>query len=79
MTSLMAIRDMLALEGRLQAAQISQRTATPLPLVEAMLMRLEAMGRATCVAVEEDGCFSEQCRTCPEGKACQPRWWMLRQ
>ncbi|WP_436877307.1 FeoC-like transcriptional regulator [Siccibacter turicensis] len=79
MTSLMAIRDMLALEGRLQAAQIGQRTATPLPLVEAMLKQLEAMGRVVSLSANEAGCATGACRTCPEEKACQPRWWALRQ
>lgn len=79
MTTLIAIRDMLALEGRLQAVQISQRTGSPLPLVEAMLQRLKAMGKAECVVQEENACLSGSCRGCPEGKQCLAYWWQLRQ
>lgn len=37
MASLIDIRNALALQGRLEASQISQQLATPLPMVTAML------------------------------------------
>ena len=46
MASLIEVRDMLALQGRMQATQLSARLHTPQPLVDAMLSRLEAMGKA---------------------------------
>ena len=45
MASLIDVRDMLALQGRMEAAQLSARLHTPRPLIDAMLSRLEAMGK----------------------------------
>lgn len=39
MASLIDVRDMLALQGRMEAAQLSARLHTPRPLIDAMLSR----------------------------------------
>lgn len=46
MAGLLQVRDALALRGSAQAQQLSQSLATPLPLVQAMLDRLTAMGES---------------------------------
>ena len=48
------------------------------PLIDAMLSRLEAMGKAVKVTEDADGCLSGSCKSCPEGKACLREWWSLR-
>ena len=78
MASLIEVRDMLALQGRMEAAQLSARLHTPQPLVDAMLSRLEAMGKAVRITEDADGCLSGSCKSCPEGKACLQEWWALR-
>lgn len=78
MIGLIGLRDLLAQQGRMQPQQISQHSATPLSLVEAMLLRLEAMGRAERVQDMDTGCPRGRCRTCPESKACTPVWWRLK-
>lgn len=45
MASLMEVRDMLALQGRMEAKQLSARLQTPQPLIDAMLERMEARVR----------------------------------
>ncbi|MBG2655828.1 [Fe-S]-dependent transcriptional repressor FeoC [Klebsiella oxytoca] len=78
MASLIEVRDMLALQGRLEAKQISARLRAPQPLIDAMLGRLEAMGKAVKTTEDADGCLSGSCKSCPEGKACLREWWSLR-
>lgn len=78
MASLIEVRDMLALQGRMEAAQLSARLRTPQPLIDAMLSRLEAMGKAVRKTEDADGCLSGSCKSCPEGKACLREWWSLR-
>lgn len=46
MASLIQVRDMLALQGRMEAKQLSLSLHTPQPMIDAMLERLEAMGKA---------------------------------
>ncbi|WON76757.1 FeoC-like transcriptional regulator [Serratia sp. UGAL515B_01] len=70
MTSLLQIRDALALQGSAQAQQLSRQLATPLPLVEAMLERLTAMGKAERVEQDASQCLSGSCKSCPEGQGC---------
>lgn len=77
MASLIEIRDMLALQGRMEAKQLSARLNTPQPMIDAMLSRLEAMGKARRIQEDPDGCLSGSCRSCPEGKACLREWWEL--
>lgn len=78
MASLIEVRDLLALSGRMEASQISRQLQTPLPMVDAMLHRLEAMGKAICVQTEPENCLSGSCKDCPEGKAaCQMALWSL--
>jgi ferrous iron transport protein C len=71
------LRDMLALQGRMDAQQLSRVLHTPRPMIDAMLMRMEAMGKAKRVTEEPDDCLSGSCRSCPEGKACLREWWVL--
>ena len=78
MASLIEVRDMLALQGRMEAKQISARLRAPQPLIDAMLGRLEAMGQAVKTTEDADGCLSGSCKSCPEGKACLREWWSLR-
>lgn len=78
MASLIEVRDMLALQGRMEAKQISARLRAPQPLIDAMLGRLEAMGKAVKTTEDADGCLPGSCKSCPEGKACLREWWSLR-
>ncbi len=78
MASLIEVRDMLALQGRMEASQLSHALHLSRPMVDAMLARMEAMGKAVRIREETDGCLSGECRACPEGKsACQHEWWSL--
>ncbi|HCI6803117.1 [Fe-S]-dependent transcriptional repressor FeoC [Klebsiella quasipneumoniae] len=79
MASLMEVRDMLALQGRMEAKQLSARLRTPQPLIDAMLERMEAMGKVVRISETSEDCLSGSCKSCPEGKAaCQQEWWALR-
>ncbi|EOK5551921.1 [Fe-S]-dependent transcriptional repressor FeoC [Escherichia coli] len=78
MASLIQVRDLLALRGRMEAAQISQTLNTPQPMINAMLQQLESMGKAVRIQEEPDGCLSGNCKSGPEGKACLREWWALR-
>lgn len=79
MASLMEVRDMLALQGRMEAKQLSARLRTPQLLIDAMLERMEAMGKVVRISETSEGCLSGSCKSCPEGKAaCQQEWWALR-
>lgn len=78
MASLIEVRDMLALQGRMEASQLSVQLHTPQALVNAMLGRLEAMGKVVKINEEPDGCLTGSCKSCPEGKACLRQWWALR-
>ena len=79
MASLMEVRNMLALQGRMEAKQLSARLQTPQPLIDAMLERMEAMGKVVRISETSEGCLSGSCKSCPEGKAaCQQEWWALR-
>lgn len=79
MATLMDIRDTLALQGRLEATQLSQQLTLPLPLVMAMLMRLEAMGKAQRIIDNAHGSLTGSCKSCPESKGCIKELWMLRE
>ncbi|RAU34239.1 [Fe-S]-dependent transcriptional repressor FeoC [Enterobacter sp. ECC-175] len=78
MASLIQVRDLLALQGRMEANQISVALSTPQPMIDAMLERLEAMGKAIRIQEDARGCLSGSCKSCPEGKACIREWWALR-
>ena len=73
MASLMEVRDMLALQGRMEAKQLSARLRTPQPLIDAMLERMEAMGKVVRISETSEGCLSGSCKSCPEGKAACSR------
>ena len=77
MATLIEVRDLLALQGRMEASQLSDVLATPQPLIDAMLTRLEAMGRAKRVTEDLSGCLSGSCKRCPQGNACQKTFWTL--
>lgn len=77
MASLKAVRELLALRGRMAAAQISQLLATPQPMTDALLAHLERMGLAQRVAQSSSDCFTGSCRRCPESQRCQTELWML--
>ncbi|ATM87854.1 FeoC-like transcriptional regulator [Yersinia massiliensis] len=68
MASLLQLRDAIALSGHVGAAQLSQQLATPLPLIEAMLERLTAMGKVERIELDNSGCLTGSCKSCPEGK-----------
>lgn len=70
MASLLQIRDALALRGSAQARQLSDQLATPLPLVEAMLERLTALGKVERIEQNNSDCLSGSCKNCPEGAGC---------
>ncbi|MFP5594558.1 [Fe-S]-dependent transcriptional repressor FeoC [Kluyvera sp. 142486] len=78
MASLIEVRDMLALQGRMEASQLSAQLQTPQAMIDAMLSRLEAMGKVMKIDEEPDGCLTGSCKSCPEGKACLRQWWALR-
>ncbi|CQJ51048.1 ferrous iron-sensisng transcriptional regulator FeoC [Yersinia intermedia] len=67
MASLLQLRDAIALCGSTGANQLSQQLATPLPLVEAMLERLTAMGKIERIEQDNRGCLTGSCKRCPEG------------
>ncbi|EDS6647753.1 [Fe-S]-dependent transcriptional repressor FeoC [Salmonella enterica subsp. arizonae] len=77
MASLIQVRDLLALRGRMEATQISHTLRAPQPMIDAMLNQLEIMGKAVRIPEEADGCLSGSCKRCPEGKACLREWWVL--
>lgn len=78
MATLVDIRNTLALQGRLEASQLSHQLTTPLPLVMAMLMRLEDMGKAERIIEDANNCLSGSCKSCPEGQHCSKEFWALR-
>ncbi|MND85756.1 Ferrous iron transport protein C [compost metagenome] len=78
MASMIEVRDLLALQGRMEAKQLSLSLHTPQPLIDAMLERMEAMGRVQRIQEDADGCLTGSCKSCPEGKACLKEWWALR-
>ena len=78
MASLIQVRDLLALRGRMEATKISHTLHAPQPMIDAMLNQLEIMGKAVRIPEEPDGCLSGSCKSCPEGKACLREWWTLR-
>ncbi|MCI1679741.1 MAG: FeoC-like transcriptional regulator [Ewingella americana] len=69
MTSLIAVRDNVALAGMADAHQLSLQLKAPQPLVQAMLDKLVAMRKLE--AVEPDNsCLSGSCKSCADGKKC---------
>lgn len=77
MASLVDIRDLLALQGCMEAQRIGKMLALPLPRVAAMLEQLERMGKARRVQAEPDACLSGSCKGCPQSQGCQRELWML--
>lgn len=68
MASLLQLRDAIALSGSADATQLSHQLAMPLPLVEAMLERLAAMGKIERIEQDNSGCLTGSCKSCPEGQ-----------
>ncbi|AHG19992.1 ferrous iron transporter C [Chania multitudinisentens RB-25] len=71
MASLLQIRDALALQGSVQAPQLSRQLATPLPLVNAMLERLTDMGKVERIEQDNSECLTGHCKSCPGGQDCR--------
>ncbi|AJJ10934.1 ferrous iron transport protein C [Yersinia rohdei] len=69
MASLLQLRDAIALNGSADAHQLSHQFAMPLPLVEAMLEKLTAMGKLERIEQDNRGCLTGSCKQCPEGQA----------
>ncbi|WP_208950294.1 FeoC-like transcriptional regulator [Rahnella sp. ChDrAdgB13] len=76
MTTLIEVRDSLALAGRADARQLSQLLNAPRPLVQAMLERLVAMRKAEAIEAD-DSCLSGSCKSCADGKKCLTVSYML--
>ncbi len=77
MASLIQVRDLLALRGRMEATQISHTLHAPQPMIDAMLNQLEIMGKAVRIPEEADGCLSGSCKVvrkvkpaCANGGPC---------
>lgn len=69
MISLFQVRDMVALYGRTDAYQISQKFSASLPMIEAMLDKLAAMGKLE--QIDQSSCLTgHSCKQCPEIKKC---------
>ncbi|GAA3586516.1 FeoC-like transcriptional regulator [Gibbsiella greigii] len=71
MAGLLQVRDALALYGSVEARQLSEKLAAPLPLVQAMLDQLTLLGKAERITQSPDSCLAGSCRGCPEGQACK--------
>lgn len=69
MTSLIAVRDGVALAGMTDARQLSHQLQAPQPLVQAMLDRLVAMRKIEAVE-PNDSCLSGGCKSCADGQKC---------
>ncbi|AAM87454.1 ferrous iron transporter C [Yersinia pestis] len=67
MASLLQLRDAIALNGSAEASQLSRQLAIPLPLVNAMLEKLTAMGKIERIELDHSGCLTGSCKSCPEG------------
>ncbi|WP_058910391.1 [Fe-S]-dependent transcriptional repressor FeoC [Entomohabitans teleogrylli] len=78
MTSLIEVRNLLTVQGRMEAKQIGALLNAPQPLINAMLARLEAMGKAQRNPEDPGACLNGSCKQCPQGKACQTEWWSAR-
>ena len=78
MAGLLQVRDALALLGSAQAQQLSQSLATPLPLVQAMLDRLAAMGKVERIEQDDGACLSGSCKGCPQGRGCSTVFYRLK-
>ena len=78
MATLIDVRDALALQGRLEASQLSKQLSTPLPMIMAILLRLEAMGKVVRLTEEDNSCLSGSCKGCPERQGCSREIWSLR-
>lgn len=74
---MMAIRDLLALQGRMDSANISRRLNASPALVNAMLERMEAMGKVARVLSSPESCSTGLCKGCPQGQRCGTEQWTL--
>ncbi len=70
MASLIQVRDAVALQGKVNASQLSHQLASPRPLVEAMLDRLVDMGKVTRIEQDDNACLNDGCKSCSETKKC---------
>ncbi|PHM50328.1 FeoC-like transcriptional regulator [Xenorhabdus miraniensis] len=75
MISLLEIRNAVALNGRTDARSLSSQFSAPLPMVEAMLKQLVAMGKLE--EVDASSCLSGGCKQCPETQKCGSKIYQL--
>ncbi|MEA1063080.1 [Fe-S]-dependent transcriptional repressor FeoC [Erwinia sp. HR93] len=78
MAGLREVRDLLALQGRMEARSISAQLNVPLPRIEALLNHLEMMGKAQRTEMDSSSCLTGSCRRCPEATRCTREYWSLR-
>ncbi|MBW7981248.1 FeoC-like transcriptional regulator [Enterobacillus tribolii] len=71
MTSLLQVRDAVALHGRVELRQLSRELSASPSMVKAMLERLEAMGSVEKVTEIDTGCLGGGCKGCPETERCE--------
>lgn len=77
MTDLFKIRNAIALNGMMDADQLSRLLHTPLPFMEAMLSQLTIMGKIEAVEEEQTGCNSRYCKSCSHNPGCHKRYYKM--
>lgn len=77
MTSLIAIRDAIALSGIAELNQLSRQFQQPPALIKAMLSQLEAMGQIERIKIDEDS-LKGNCKNCPDNKMCQQETYQIK-
>lgn len=77
MTDLFKIRSAIALNGMMDAPQLSRLLDTPLPLMEAMLLQLASMGKIKPVEQHNNGCMVGHCKSCLHNKGCHKTYYKM--
>ncbi|BEI00486.1 FeoC-like transcriptional regulator [Edwardsiella ictaluri] len=79
MTTLLQVRDTVALHGRIELQRLCREVGGTPALVRAMLERLELMGCVEKVDDMDSGCLSGSCKGCPEAqKKCETVVYRIR-
>lgn len=69
MTSLLQIRDLIALYGQADIALLSEQLNTPIPLIKAMVEKLVSLEKIEQVDIS--ACLTNSsCKGCPESTDC---------
>ncbi|EMG6527302.1 MULTISPECIES: FeoC-like transcriptional regulator [Providencia] len=69
MTSLLQIRDLIALYGQADIALLSEQLNTPVPLIQAMVEKLISLEKIEQVDI--NACLTgSSCKGCPESTDC---------